>query len=859
MRKYLTLSFLFLATFTFAQKGKTVAKETPTVTPKATTPSDKTPKPSPSNGIVTLTVDAALAPCSSSSNKQCLQVLRKGADAYESIDDIEGFAYELGYTYTIQVKEILKTPPIGINESLYRYKWIKTVRKKEEGVVNTPTFEVPKQPNTSSNETVFTNENGKKIGKTDVNVESVLDKKWYLRKLKDVDGTNLVTDDNVMYMTISTFSDRMEGFGACNKFAAVMRSDLSTSFNVSKLYYDFANCGYKKLENLFFELLQTANKFEVRNNHFLILSNQWNFLLGFTDDPDNKEDISTTYTPQNVYTNDDKKYASSEKQTNYKEPFTPKTINESTSTTTETKSTTTLDENKNPVTTTNTTVTSNDDADAIEMQRKIDEMQKALAVKKQKAIDDAKKAEEEKIASDKEAELKKRDELKQQELAAAQAAEQAKLAEAKAAKDAEKAKKLKELERLQKELDEMDNGNTKTTTLSETKKPLTATTFKSTQDINASSSNTISSPTKTTTSTVVNKKEDKTIEKEEIKKPIPVVVKNTQEPEDKLSKKELKQKKEEEKEEAKAKALQELNKNLKSTPAVTPTVNTIPKTKSKDDDLITVGIFPFKGQYKNYVLELQNQTIQSFAQKSRFTVVDRTNLTTLKSEKELQKTEDFMDGYVVDQGKSFGAKFVVTGELQNIGTISQQFKRVNTYNNTYYYETQYAAYLNFSVTLLETETGQIKSSNNFNLKTNSVGWAGLFSASAGFYNNEATALSTVMNGATGYIKAWINNVFPVSMKIIKIDEFDKKGNPSKILIKGGADTDLKKGSDLFVIYPEVIEVDGREYTKPTDVGQIKVLEVDGEFSTCKIKSGGERIQELITQGKSLTLSIKSYK
>ena len=815
MRKYLTLSFLFLATFTFAQKGKTVAKETPTVTPKATTPSDKTPKPSPSNGIVTLTVDAALAPCSSSSNKQCLQVLRKGADAYESIDDIEGFAYELGYTYTIQVKEILKTPPIGVNESMYRYKFVKTIKKVEEATTETKKNEVPtlelKRPKDDA--TIFTNENGKKIGKTDVNIESVLDKKWYLRKLKDVDNTNLVTDDNVMFMTISTFSDRLEGFGACNKFAAVVRSDLSTSFNVSKLYYDFANCGYKKIENLFFELLQTANKFEVRNG-FLILSNQWNFLLAFTSDPNN---------------------------------------------TTETKSTTSLDENKNPVTTTNTTVTSNDDADAIEMQRKIDEMQKALAVKKQKAIDDAKKAEEEKIASDKEAELKKRDELKQQELAAAQAAEQAKLAEAKAAKEAEKAKKLKELERLQKELDEMDNGNTKTTTLSETKKPLTATTFKSTQDVNASSSNTISSPAKTTTSTVVNKKEDKTIEKEEIKKPIPVVVKNTQEPEDKLSKKELKQKKEEEKEVAKAKALEELNKNLKSTPAVTPTVNTIPKTKSKDDDLITVGIFPFKGQYKNYVLELQNQTIQSFAQKSRFTVVDRTNLTTLKSEKELQKTEDFMDGYVVDQGKSFGAKYVVTGELQNIGTFSQQFKRVNTYNNTYYYETQYAAYLNFSVTLLETETGQIKSSNNFNLKTNSVGWAGLFSASAGFYNNEATALSTVMNGATGYIKAWINNVFPVSMKIIKIDEFDKKGNPSKILIKGGADTDLKKGSDLFVIYPEVFELDGREYRKPTDVGQIKVLEVDGEFSTCKIKSGGERIQELITQGKSLTLSIKSYK
>ncbi|MBK9354901.1 MAG: hypothetical protein IPN09_13320 [Bacteroidetes bacterium] len=62
-----------------------------------------------------------------------------------------------------------------------------------------------------------------------------------------------------------------------------------------------------------------------------------------------------------------------------------------------------------------------------------------------------------------------------------------------------------------------------------------------------------------------------------------------------------------------------------------------------------------------------------------------------------------------------------------------------------------------------------------------------------------------------------------------------------------------------MIYPEVIEVDGVEYTRPVDVGQIKVLEVDGEFSSCKIKSGADKIQELISQGKSITLSIKSYK
>lgn len=447
MNKYITFSLLIFATYTFAQKGKTVSKATvapaSAVTPKQTTTVKDKTNSTTTTGSITLTVDAALAPCSIDANKQCLQVLRKGATSYESVDDIEGFGYELGYTYTIQVKEILKSPPIGVNESLYRYKWIKTIKKVEEATTETKKNEVPtldlKRPKDDA--TIFTNENGKKIGKTDVTVNSPLDKKWYLRKIKDADGTNLVTDDNVMFITISTFNDRLEGFGACNKFAAVLRSDLSTSFNVSKLYYDFANCGYKKLENLFFESLQTANKFEVRNNS-LILSNQWNFLMAFTSDPNNKEDISTTYVPQNIIIKEDRTIASSEKQETktYQEPFTPTPIKESTNTTIETKTVTTLDENKQPVTTTNTTVTSDDD---IEIQKQIDALKKKQAEKlaaQQKADEDAK------IASDKEAELKKRDELKQQELVAAKLKEE-KLAKLKADK-----------ERLQKELDEMENG-----------------------------------------------------------------------------------------------------------------------------------------------------------------------------------------------------------------------------------------------------------------------------------------------------------------------------------------------------------------------------------------------------------------
>lgn len=282
-------------------------------------------------------------------------------------------------------------------------------------------------------------------------------------------------------------------------------------------------------------------------------------------------------------------------------------------------------------------------------------------------------------------------------------------------------------------------------------------------------------------------------------------------------------------------------------------------SEKKEDESFIVGIFPFKGTVPKYVKDLESQTIQSFSQKSRFTVVDRTNVEITKKEKELQKSEDYLNGYVVDQGKNIGAKYIVTGELYNIGVTSQNFKRTDYTTKQIYYETKYSAYLTFNLTLLDIETGQIKSNNNFTIKTTNVGWAGFLSSSAGYFNTESEALNRAMLSANGYIKGWINSIFPVKMKILKVEETDKKGNPVIILIKGGADTDLRKGSDLNVIYPEILIVEGKEYTKPTQIGTIKVLEVEGEFSTCKIKSGNDKIQEILNEGKTLTLSIKSYK
>ena len=433
MRIPVVLLILLFSLNSFSQGGTFVPKKTPspaTTLPKQ--PSKKNPSQNSSSTLKTLIVLPETVPCLNNSSSQCLQVKKQGSTEFETIEDIENFNYDIGYTYTVQVKEIMKTPPIGVGESVFRYIWIKTINKKEfiEEAVNEATKDSPDLTPKTTYQSTYNN--GKIIGQTNIITGSELDKKWYLRKLKNINGESLITDDNVMWIEIKTFNDRIEGFGSCNKFWTVVKSDLNTTFEVSKLTTNYAQCGYKKLEDMFYDLLQQANRFEIRNGN-LVLSDQWKFLLGFTSNPDNKEDIAITYTPQNIVKDNEKTYATSNKSEDKYVPPVKITTSEETTTSSQSVLTTTTPNN------------TTDDAKTAALEAKKKEIEEL-----KKELDPQYKPEEiSKLKQEEEIEILKKqlEEKKNQEDAAAIAAKQIEIEQQKLAKQ-------KEIELLKKELEE---------------------------------------------------------------------------------------------------------------------------------------------------------------------------------------------------------------------------------------------------------------------------------------------------------------------------------------------------------------------------------------------------------------------
>ena len=176
-----------------------------------------------------------------------------------------------------------------------------------------------------------------------------------------------------------------------------------------------------------------------------------------------------------------------------------------------------------------------------------------------------------------------------------------------------------------------------------------------------------------------------------------------------------------------------------------------------DDNKIKIGLMNFTGpsNLRNYTAILQDKVSACFTAKNRFIIVDRTKFEQISKERELQKSEEFIDGFIVEQGKSTGAKFIVSGQLSDISSTSTLYTKKNSSGQITGYETKYQAQISFSLSILDVETGASKSAKSFTISTatSNAGLSflsGMLGGTPG-YNSEAAAVAEVYNRLQGYV------------------------------------------------------------------------------------------------------------
>ncbi len=279
-------------------------------------------------------------------------------------------------------------------------------------------------------------------------------------------------------------------------------------------------------------------------------------------------------------------------------------------------------------------------------------------------------------------------------------------------------------------------------------------------------------------------------------------------------------------------------------------------TKSKSQSKINVGVLPFNyvngaADYQD-VNAIQESVTNAFVKTKRFNIVDRTKMEALKSEKELQKSEDFISGNVVAQGVSLGADYLITGIVSS-ATKTQKYVERTRLDGSKYNQIVYEATINFSCKVLDVSTGQVINSETFST-SGGTSLFGLIPTA----DNPQEAFGSSLSSLTKNIDKWVGKNFPATFSIVEIQDRDSKGNATKVLISGGSGTGLERKEGLKVVEVSEMMVDGKKLIRKKEIGELRVEKVEDEnFSVCSVRDGEAEITKKFESKAKISVMTKN--
>jgi curli biogenesis system outer membrane secretion channel CsgG len=264
-------------------------------------------------------------------------------------------------------------------------------------------------------------------------------------------------------------------------------------------------------------------------------------------------------------------------------------------------------------------------------------------------------------------------------------------------------------------------------------------------------------------------------------------------------------------------------------------------------EAMTIGISPFsyssylEGRYVN---ELTETVSTELVRSNRFTVLDRTKLRAVTDERELQKSEAFIDSRVIAQGRSLGARYLITGHLASVGSSNAYIPELGRY--------QYKARLIVSLKIIDVETGAVLHAETFG-KGTAGGIGGFFSAWGNACDQDGIGTGTeqaiksaIANVGCG-VNRWIKQSFPVMASIVEVQETHKRRGAETVLLAAGKTAGLSLYQKLKVVELVAVTVDGRSLVRQKEIGMLSVRRIeDDNFSICSVVDGGIEIAEKLT-------------
>lgn len=215
---------------------------------------------------------------------------------------------------------------------------------------------------------------------------------------------------------------------------------------------------------------------------------------------------------------------------------------------------------------------------------------------------------------------------------------------------------------------------------------------------------------------------------------------------------------------------------------------------------------------------LRTQIISGLAKFPRLNVLDVKNLGLSVSNLKLESLNE----YNVD--------YLVTANIQSIT------KKTSTQDG----KTTYKAEMKYSVTITDTQTGQVLGTRN---ETH--------------YGSSMSSYSEAVDDAFALIgtdmKSVVNTYFRIVANVVSIDEANAKKGVITFYIDAGGNQGVTTNTNFEVF--KIVEVAGQQIRK--SIGTAKSKEISGgDLSLCKVTKGGKEIQAAIDNEEPLIVVSK---
>jgi TolB-like protein len=285
-------------------------------------------------------------------------------------------------------------------------------------------------------------------------------------------------------------------------------------------------------------------------------------------------------------------------------------------------------------------------------------------------------------------------------------------------------------------------------------------------------------------------------------------------------------------------------KNMRSIILIALIISNIYSGYSQEKPSIAILPFQFSSGINTADAEAISQKVESaFINSKRFTVIERANFSQIFSELEAQKNEIYLNSdNLAKQGELIGATQIVVGNISSAGI-----------NGT-----------TFNIKIIDVSTGQTlgsKSISDFSKRRTAGTLGSLASAMSNNSSVKALANQSSTSNALGgallnidkEVQDFIKNTFAVTYSLAEITKL--KGEAAEeILVIGGQQEGLKTALILEVILETTKNYNGKVFKQKSIIGKVKVDKVEGDLTTCRVTSGGDKISKMFNPENKIYLS-----